>query len=82
MHIGRVTVLVKGCLYVLYSISASGDLLKKPVIQFFQYWMNDCINHACISVLLSQMFPPKFVQITDLSVDCPHVRLLSLGISS
>lgn len=56
MHIRR----VKGCLYVLYSISASGDLLKTPAIHFFQYWMNDCINHECISVLLSQMFPPKF----------------------
>lgn len=74
--------LVKGCLYVLYSISASVDLLKKPASHLFQYWMNELINHECISVLLSQMFPPKLVQITDLNFDCPRARPFSLGVSS
>lgn len=71
--------LLKGCLYVLYSISATVDLVKKPVIHLFQYWMNESINHEGISVLLSQMFPLKFVQITDMDFDCTQPRSLFLS---
>lgn len=74
----------KAFLYVLYSISASGDLLKNPVTHLFQYCMNERINHQRISVLLSQMFPPKVVQITEAGPGPgqPAGALRRLGVSS